>query len=36
MPKAILVVMDGPGDRHVKELGASPPLEAAHTPNQLD
>jgi 2,3-bisphosphoglycerate-independent phosphoglycerate mutase len=33
MPKAILVVMDGLGDRPVRELGGLTPLEAAHTPN---
>jgi 2,3-bisphosphoglycerate-independent phosphoglycerate mutase len=33
MHKAILVVMDGLGDRPVRELGGLTPLEAAHTPN---
>jgi 2,3-bisphosphoglycerate-independent phosphoglycerate mutase len=33
MPKAMLVVMDGLGDRPIKELGGLTPLEAAHTPN---
>ena len=33
MHKAILVVMDGLGDRPVRELGDLTPLEAAHTPN---
>jgi 2,3-bisphosphoglycerate-independent phosphoglycerate mutase len=33
MPKAILIVMDGLGDRPIKELGNLTPLEAAHTPN---
>jgi 2,3-bisphosphoglycerate-independent phosphoglycerate mutase len=33
MPKAMLIVMDGLGDRPIKELGDLTPLEAAHTPN---
>jgi len=33
MPKAMLVVMDGLGDRPIKELGNLTPLEAARTPN---
>jgi 2,3-bisphosphoglycerate-independent phosphoglycerate mutase len=33
MPKAMLIVMDGLGDRPLKELGGLTPLEAAHTPN---
>lgn len=33
MNKAMLVVMDGLGDRPLKELGGLTPLEAAHTPN---
>ena len=33
MHKAILVVMDGLGDRPLRELGGLTPLEAAHTPN---
>jgi 2,3-bisphosphoglycerate-independent phosphoglycerate mutase len=33
MQKAMLIVMDGLGDRPVKELGGLTPLEAAHTPN---
>jgi len=33
MQKAMLVVMDGLGDRPLKELGDLTPLEAAHTPN---
>ncbi len=33
MNKAILVVMDGLGDRPIPELGGLTPLEAAHTPN---
>ena len=33
MNKAMLIVMDGLGDRPLKELGDLTPLEAAHTPN---
>ena len=33
MNKAMLIVMDGLGDRPIKELGWRTPLEAAHTPN---
>ncbi len=33
MDKAMLIVMDGLGDRPLKELGDLTPLEAAHTPN---
>jgi 2,3-bisphosphoglycerate-independent phosphoglycerate mutase len=33
MPKAMLVVMDGLGDRPIRELGDLTPLEAARTPN---
>ena len=33
MNKAMLIVMDGLGDRPIKELGNLTPLEAAHTPN---
>jgi 2,3-bisphosphoglycerate-independent phosphoglycerate mutase len=33
MPKAMLVVMDGLGDRPIKDLGDLTPLEAARTPN---
>jgi 2,3-bisphosphoglycerate-independent phosphoglycerate mutase len=33
MHKAMLVVMDGLGDRPLKELGGLTPLEAAHTPH---
>jgi 2,3-bisphosphoglycerate-independent phosphoglycerate mutase len=33
MHKAMLVVMDGLGDRPVQELGGRTPLEAAHTPH---
>ncbi|MBM4294370.1 MAG: 2,3-bisphosphoglycerate-independent phosphoglycerate mutase [Deltaproteobacteria bacterium] len=33
MPKAMLIVMDGLGDRPIKELGNLTPLEAARTPN---
>jgi len=33
MNKVILLIMDGLGDRPIKELGNKTPLEAAHTPN---
>jgi 2,3-bisphosphoglycerate-independent phosphoglycerate mutase len=33
MNKAMLVIMDGLGDRPIKELGDLTPLEAAHTPH---
>jgi 2,3-bisphosphoglycerate-independent phosphoglycerate mutase len=33
MNKAMLIVMDGLGDRPLRELGWLTPLEAAHTPN---
>src|SRR4030042_657212 len=33
MNKAMLIVMDGLGDRPIKELGNLTPLEAARTPN---
>ncbi|HZE21885.1 MAG TPA: hypothetical protein VE082_07525, partial [Desulfobaccales bacterium] len=33
MNKAMLIVMDGLGDRPVQELGGLAPLEAAHTPH---
>lgn len=33
MHKVILLIMDGLGDRPLKELGYKTPLEAAHTPN---
>lgn len=33
MNKVILLIMDGLGDRPIKELGGKTPLEAAHTPN---
>ena len=33
MHKAMLIVMDGLGDRPLRELGGLTPLEAAHTPN---
>ncbi len=33
MNKAMLIVMDGLGDRPIKELGGLTPLEAARTPN---
>ena len=33
MNKAMLIVMDGLGDRPIKELGWLTPLEAARTPN---
>jgi 2,3-bisphosphoglycerate-independent phosphoglycerate mutase len=33
MNKAMLIVMDGLGDRPIKELGWLTPLEAAHTPH---
>jgi len=33
MNKAMLIVMDGLGDRPIEELGRRTPLEAAHTPN---
>ena len=36
MNKAMLVVMDGLGDRPVKELGGLTHLSAAHTPNLDD
>jgi len=33
MSKVILLILDGLGDRPIKELGNKTPLEAAHTPN---
>ena len=31
--KGLILIMDGMGDRPIKELGNKTPLEAAHTPN---